>query len=72
MFGFVTVAFLDYFCVFREGKFNKCSVGWLHSEIMHAACKVKKEKPDGEATLSCSNAQIPCTQGKVFWFFFNS
>lgn len=56
MFGFVMAIFLDYFCLFREGKLNKCRVGWLHPEIMQAACKVKKEKPDGEATLSCLNA----------------
>lgn len=67
MFGFVTAAFLDYFCLFREGKLNKCRVGWLHPEIMRAACKVKKEKPDGEATLSCLNS---LHTGQGFFFFF--
>lgn len=66
MFGFVPIAFLDYFCLFREGKLNKCRVGWLHSEIIHAACKVKKEKPDGEAALSCSNS---LHTGQGFFFF---
>lgn len=54
MFGFVTAAFLDYFYLFRERKLNKYRVGWLHAEIMQAACKVKKEKPNGKATPSCS------------------
>lgn len=65
MFGLVTVAFLDYFCLFREGKFNKCRVGWLHSEIMHAACKVKKSQMERPLVA----AQIPCIQGKAFFFF---
>lgn len=66
MFGFVTAAFLDYFCLFRERKFNKYRAGWVHPEIMRAACKVKEEKPHGEATLSRST---PCTQGKVYLLF---
>lgn len=45
--------------------------GWLHPEIMQAACKVKKEKPDAEATLSCSNP-LHTGQGLLFFFFFNS
>lgn len=55
MFAFVTAAFLDYFYLFRERKLNKYRVGWLHSEIVQAACKVKKEKSDGKATPSCSH-----------------
>lgn len=70
MFGFVTAAFLDYFCLFRKGKLNKCRVGWPYPEIMEAACKVKKEKPDGEATRSCSNP-LHTGQGSGF-FFLNS
>lgn len=68
MFGFVTAAFLDYFCLFRKGKLNKCRVGWLYSEIMEAACKVKKEELDGKDNLSCS---YPLHIGQGCFLFFN-
>lgn len=67
MFSSVTAAFLDCFCLFRERKFNKYRAGWVHPEIMRAACKVQEEKADGEAAPSCST---PCMQSEVYLLFF--
>jgi len=64
MFGFVTAAFLDYFCLFREGKLNKRRGGWLQSEMMRAACEVKKSQMERPLLAT----QISCTQDKALIF----